>query len=70
MSFTQEQVRFITEFVVLENYPEATITNYTYSEGLEINREGVLVSTATVNVTAQLHSSCETLTINLTVNKP
>jgi hypothetical protein len=66
-SIGQDEARFMGEFVLLKNYPDAEIISSKIEEGLEINRLGELVTTTTVNIKALLPSSAESITINFTI---
>lgn len=65
--FTKEQARFLTELVILTNYPEAKILEAKYDEGLSVSSDGILIKTMTANVTAYLPVNVETITINFTM---
>lgn len=65
----EEEARFITEFVVLGNYPDATITESKIEEGMQVNSEGVLVHTTSLIIKACIPTSCESITIDLKIFK-
>jgi hypothetical protein len=64
----EEEIRFISEFVILENHPDAEIIKRTYEEKLEVSQDGTLVNTSHVNIVAYIPSSAESITIDLKIS--
>jgi hypothetical protein len=62
-----EDARFMGEFVLLKNFPDAEIFESKIEEKLEINNKGVLVTSTQVYIMATLPTSIETITINFTI---
>jgi len=63
----KDEARFITEFVILENYPDATIIESRYDVGMEVNMDGKLVNTTSMVIKAMIPSTTESITIDLKI---